>query len=120
MRLLSRFPYHSKHMIPLRNAHHNPEAGVPQLVLPQWFDLYNFAQLTEDIGVGVWGCPETSPDWTVECLRDSLLRVVKDKSGQKMKEKAKHLEQVARSSPGQQFAAHEIARLAAVGKGRGV
>ncbi|KAI1498562.1 hypothetical protein F5X99DRAFT_420535 [Biscogniauxia marginata] len=100
--------------------HEAIDAGVPQLVLPQWFDLYYFAQLTEDIGVGVWGCPETSPDWTVECLQDALLRVVKDKSGQEMKEKARQLEHVARSSPGQQFVAREIARLAAAGKGKGM
>ncbi|KAI4864930.1 hypothetical protein F4820DRAFT_470071 [Hypoxylon rubiginosum] len=96
--------------------HEAIEAGVPQLVLPQWFDLYNFAQLVQDIGVGVWGCPETSPDWTIKCLEGALLRVVKDKSGQEMKENARHLEHMAQNSPGPQFAASEIARLAAAGK----
>ncbi|KAI1857010.1 uncharacterized protein JN550_013503 [Neoarthrinium moseri] len=90
--------------------------GVPQLVLPQWFDLYNFAQLTEDIGVGVWGCRETSPHWTVECLRHALLRVVRGESGRQMKERAAHFEEAAQNSPGQQAAAREIARLASSGK----
>ncbi|KAI0205286.1 hypothetical protein F4808DRAFT_448318 [Astrocystis sublimbata] len=28
--------------------HESLESGVPQVVLPQWFDLFNFAQLTEE------------------------------------------------------------------------
>ncbi|KAI1861171.1 hypothetical protein JX265_009790 [Neoarthrinium moseri] len=96
--------------------HEAVATGVPQLVLPQWFDLYNFAQLTEDIGVGVWGCRETSPHWTVECLRHALLRVVRGESGRQMKERAAHFEEAAQNSPGQQAAAREIARLASSGR----
>jgi UDP:flavonoid glycosyltransferase YjiC (YdhE family) len=101
-----------------RYSTHRNRAGVPQVILPQWFDLYNYAQLAEDINVGVWACPETSPDWTGECLRDALLKVVRvnEPAGRDMKAKAKYLEQKARDSPGQQLAAREIASLAAAGK----
>ncbi|KAI0146096.1 hypothetical protein GGR57DRAFT_494349 [Xylariaceae sp. FL1272] len=51
-------------------------SGVPQVILPQWLDLYNFAQMVEDIGVGTWGCRETSPYWTSSCLETAILDVV--------------------------------------------
>jgi UDP:flavonoid glycosyltransferase YjiC (YdhE family) len=106
------------HRIGHRKAtdHFHDRAGVPQLILPQWFDLYNFARLVEYTGVGLWGCPETSPEWTVECLADALLTVTTGSSAREMRQRAKQLEEVARNSPGSPFAAREIARLAAAGK----
>lgn len=91
-------------------------AGVPQIVLPLWVDLYNFAQLVEDIGVGVWGCREISPDWTAECLSDAILKVAD--GGPKslaMRETAKRLGEISQKSPGREVAAREIASLARSG-----
>ncbi|KAM0718518.1 hypothetical protein Q7P37_005588 [Cladosporium fusiforme] len=55
--------------------HESIAAGVPQIVLPMWADLYNYAQLAESGGIGVWGCRESSPEWTSQCLRDSIVKV---------------------------------------------
>jgi hypothetical protein len=89
-------------------------AGVPQVIFPQWFEPYNFARLVESTGIGDWDCPETSPEWTVECLANALLTVTTGDSALDMRRTAKELEETVRS-PGSPFAAREIAKLAAAG-----
>lgn len=90
---------------------------MAQVILPQWLDLYSFAQLAEDIGVGLWGCRETSPFWTPECLEDAILKVIDGSSGSvAMQNKARQLGRIAQSDPGRYIAAREIAKLAGSGK----
>ncbi len=90
---------------------------MPQIVLPQWLDLYSFAQLAQDIGVGVWGCRDASPFWTASCLRDAFVTVLGGESGDLIREKAKGFGEIAQRSPGQYVVAREIAKLAASGYG---
>ncbi|KAI0410029.1 hypothetical protein F4802DRAFT_543079 [Xylaria palmicola] len=96
------------------NCYHEAiAAGLPQVVIPMWLDCYNYAQLAEDVGVGVYATRATAPDWTVEGLRDSFLRVLGDsEEGRRMREKAGELGEIARKKPGRYVAAKEIARLA--------
>ncbi|OTB02617.1 glycosyltransferase family 1 protein [Hypoxylon sp. CI-4A] len=90
--------------------------GVAHVALPQWTDHYSFAQLTENIGVGVWGCRETSPDWTPDCLHDALSTVIgSGEASIAIREKAKHFGEIARKDPGQYVVAREVAGLAASG-----
>lgn len=91
-------------------------AGVPHIVLPQWLDHYNFAALVEEIGVGVWGCREASPDWTPGCLRDAILKVADGgDASAAMRRKAKELGDFAQRDPGKYVAARAIAKLAGSG-----
>lgn len=90
---------------------------MPQVILPQWLDLYNFAQLVEDIGVGVWGCRETSPDWTPSCLRDAITKVIDGgEVSLALHKKAKELGDIAQKIPGKDVAARMIAKLAGSGR----
>lgn len=95
--------------------HEAISAGVPQVILPQWLDLYGFARLSEYIGVGVWGCQETSPKWTSECLSEAILTVVHGNQSLSFRDKAKKLGLIAQAKPGRYVAAQEIARLAGSG-----
>ncbi|KAK5632752.1 hypothetical protein RRF57_008466 [Xylaria bambusicola] len=99
------------------NCYHEAiAAGVPQVVLPAWLDCYNYAQLAEDIGVGVYANRDSAPYWTVDGLRDSFFRVLDGKEeSRQMKEKAERLGETARKDPGRYVAAREIARLAGSG-----
>ncbi|KAI3340727.1 hypothetical protein F4824DRAFT_452008 [Ustulina deusta] len=99
------------------NCYHEAiAAGIPQVVLPMWLDCYNYAQLAEDVGVGVYANRASAPYWTVEGLRESFLRVLDGgEAGSRMREKAKRLGEMARKDPGRYVAAREIARLAASG-----
>lgn len=89
-------------------------AGVPQVVLPMWLDLYNFANLVEQIGVGVWASRGTAPEWGAEELSTSILKVIDGgEASISMRDKAKML--ADRAPQGRNVAADRIAKMAAVG-----
>ena len=91
--------------------------GTPQIILPLWVDLYNFAQLAEQVGVGVWGCRATSPDWTAECLSQAIITVA-DKGHAAFKSAATNISDAyQRRGRGRDVAASIIAQLARSGKG---
>ena len=88
--------------------------GVPQIILPQWADLYDYAQLVENLKIGVWGCRATSPDWTAECIQQAVLFVLEDSpTSSSMARNAASFRELARKSVGRDVAAQEVARLAA-------
>jgi hypothetical protein len=66
--------------------------------------------------VGVWGCKETSPDWTRECLTSSLLRALDGtRDSVSFRNKAKQLgDKVQAGDKGRDIAAREVAKLAYV------
>lgn len=83
-----------------------------------WFDLYDFATYAEHYGIGVWGCRDTSPEWTAECLTDAFMRGLDEgEAGARMRGEAKRLGEMARARPGREEAARLIAELAGSGKG---
>ncbi|RAO66850.1 uncharacterized protein BHQ10_002862 [Talaromyces amestolkiae] len=88
-------------------------AGVPQIVIPMWTDLYNYAQRVESIGVGIYATRGTAPEWTVKGISDAFLQVIDGgpkSSG--IRARAKYLGDVARKNPGKYAAANLIASLA--------
>ena len=89
--------------------------GVPQVILPLWVDLYNFAQTAEYLGVGIWPGKETAPRWHAEMLSDGFMRALTGKSSFAMREKASQLREAARQYGGQLAAAEKIASMAAKG-----
>ncbi|KAI1423191.1 hypothetical protein F5Y12DRAFT_758591 [Xylaria sp. FL1777] len=99
------------------NCYHEAiAAGIPQVVLPMWLDCYNYAQLAEDVGVGIYANRASAPNWTVEGLRESFLKVIDGgEEGLQIRKKAERLGQNARKDPGRYVAAREIARLAGSG-----
>ncbi|KAH6975659.1 hypothetical protein EDB80DRAFT_727887 [Ilyonectria destructans] len=101
------------------NCYHEAiAAGVPQIILPQWADLYGFAALAETIGVGVWACRQTSPGWTVNSLTQAILEVVDGSEASiSMRETARQLGATVRSrGKGRDIAAQVVANMAYTGK----
>ncbi|SPJ75977.1 uncharacterized protein FTOL_05708 [Fusarium torulosum] len=98
------------------NCYHEAiAAGIPHVVLPLWADLYNYAALAETSGVGVWGCKDTTPDWTSQCLTAAFLEVVEGDHGGVLKKVAKQLgDRVQTGRKGRDIAADEVAKLAYV------
>ncbi|KAK7998446.1 Asperfuranone polyketide synthase afoG [Apiospora arundinis] len=84
--------------------------GVPQVVLPMWADLYNYAALVENIG---------PLSWTVEGLTNAFLAVVDGEKAVGMREKAQNLSLKAKARPGRLVAAAEIAKWAGSGRADG-
>lgn len=89
-------------------------AGVPHVILPLWSDLYAFASLADDLGIGRWACRSTSPVWNAKCLSKGMLDVVGDsKSAASIRTKAKELGSTVQSrEKGRDISAREISRLA--------
>ncbi|KAJ3499835.1 hypothetical protein NLG97_g14 [Lecanicillium saksenae] len=96
------------------NGYHEAlEAGVPTVVLPMWVDLFNFAQLTEQIGVGVWACRDTSPRFDSDCLHKAIMRVADGgPESLAMRSRAKMFSDEARKTPGRDVAADLISKMA--------
>ncbi|KAF8176083.1 hypothetical protein BJ912DRAFT_930804 [Pholiota molesta] len=49
--------------------------GVPQVILPQWFDLYDNATRVEYLGIGECGCRSTAPKFNVLELEEAVRKV---------------------------------------------
>ncbi|KAJ5362845.1 hypothetical protein N7541_003689 [Penicillium brevicompactum] len=56
--------------------HEAIQAGVPHVVLPVWFDTYDFATRAEWLGIGVWGNKSAAPHIDGAELGDALVRVI--------------------------------------------
>lgn len=87
-------------------------AGVPQVVIPLWEDHYNFAQLAEDLGIGIYACRGTAPAWTVDCLVDAFGKGVLE--SREMSERgvvARRIADVSKHTKGTDVAAELIAEL---------
>jgi UDP:flavonoid glycosyltransferase YjiC (YdhE family) len=92
------------------NIHRN---GVPQIVLPMWLDLYDYATRVEWLGVGVWGNKVAAPDWKAEELSSAFLKVLADdEEARAIRQRAEQLGDLFRDTPGQDCAAEELAKLA--------
>ncbi|KAJ8068866.1 hypothetical protein OCU04_002550 [Sclerotinia nivalis] len=87
--------------------------GIPQVVLPMWIDLYDFAVRVEYLGVGVWGSRSAAPYWKAEELSSAFLKLVGDSDeAVSMRKRALELSRPYKEKPGRITAAHELAKLA--------
>ncbi|KAL2849032.1 hypothetical protein BJX68DRAFT_98380 [Aspergillus pseudodeflectus] len=91
-------------------------SGVRQVILPLWFDLYNFAQIAEYAGVGIWPGKETAPEWDVESLSEGFLTALQGEKADRMQEEADALREAAARYDGRGCAADVIARMAGGGR----
>lgn len=85
-------------------------AGVPQIVLAQWYDTYDFAARAEFLGIGVYGNKSVAPG--VE--KEELARALKSSIEESVKEKVGRLKEICRSSGGRKGAADTIVGLVRV------
>lgn len=99
--------------ISITNIH--PSVGVPQIILPLWVDLYDYATRVEYLGVGVFGSPVSAPNWTSHELTSAFARVLDGgHESIRIKEKAASLGELARKAGGRFRAAKEISKLARI------
>lgn len=92
--------------------------GVPQILLPAWFDCYDFAARVEYLGIGVWANRTAAPRVAGAELGRALLTVVGE-SGQggckragEMKSKAEALREQVRKYGGREKAVDILLELA--------
>ena len=94
-------------------------AGVPQVVLPVWFDTYEFAARVDYLGVGVWGSKKSAPGVEAGEFSAALLGVLgRGGDGEGMRERARVLGEVSRGKGGRKRAAEVVEGF--LGRGDGV
>ncbi|WQF84437.1 Putative UDP-glucuronosyl/UDP-glucosyltransferase [Colletotrichum destructivum] len=75
-------------------------AGVPQVVLPVWFDTYDFATRVEYLGIGKRGSTNHAPKCAAKELGPILKEVVLGESAEGFRKKAADLAEVCRRDGG--------------------
>lgn len=83
-------------------------AGVPQVVLPVWFDTYDFAARVEYLGIGVYGNRNTAPAVSGIELGCALNRVLASGESEVMLQKAKMIASKLGPVEGRVVACEEI------------
>ncbi|CZR69812.1 uncharacterized protein PAC_19712 [Phialocephala subalpina] len=87
--------------------------GVPQIILPLWVDLYDYATRVEYLGIGAFGNPASAPNWTSQELSSSFSRVLDSgEESVRIGKKARDLGELSRKAGGKFRAAKEISKLA--------
>ncbi|RSL54893.1 hypothetical protein CEP54_009643 [Fusarium duplospermum] len=86
-------------------------SGVPQVVLPCWFDCYDFACKAELLGIGKWGSRKGCPRWIEPELTEALIDVALDNNAEYTAKSRSLAELCGRNGGGRATAADEILRL---------
>lgn len=90
-------------------------AGVPQIVLPQWLDLYEYAMRTEWLGHGIYankGCPAQIDTYQ---LSDAFVRILSDGPGEEgtlMKARALEISEACKRGGGVNTVAKTLLKAA--------
>ncbi|KAL2265787.1 hypothetical protein VTJ83DRAFT_6887 [Remersonia thermophila] len=83
-------------------------SGVPQIILPAWFDCYDFAHRVEVLGIGVWASRTSMPKCVAKELGPALVEVVLGPRAEDMRKKVRELQELVNQTPGAEVAARAI------------
>ncbi|KAJ3770738.1 hypothetical protein FB446DRAFT_790233 [Lentinula raphanica] len=88
-------------------------AGVPQVVLPVWYDTYDYATRVEWLGIGLWGSHRSAPHAEASEFGEALSRVAgSNAEAETFRSKAEGLAERCRTQyTGRVRAANEILGL---------
>lgn len=108
--ILSRsFSFLNLIMVLLKPLH---SAGKPQIILPMWVDLYDFATRVEYLGIGLWPTKASAPSWNATELGAAMVRIVEDSEESRgMRRRAEELRELCRKNQGRKVAAKRILEM---------
>ncbi|KAL4789933.1 hypothetical protein BDV19DRAFT_394536 [Aspergillus venezuelensis] len=86
-------------------------AGVPQIVLPVWFDTYDYASRVEYLGIGVWANKKSAPAINAPELGKAFLRVLSSEESPTMRQEARFIASKLLSSEGRVVACEKLIEL---------
>ncbi|KAF8555814.1 UDP-Glycosyltransferase/glycogen phosphorylase [Imleria badia] len=73
-------------------------SGIPHIVLPVWYDTYDYARRVEFLNIGIFGSKTSAPGIRAEEFGRALVRVTGDsEEAVKFRASAKHLREVCRA-----------------------
>ena len=87
-------------------------AGIPQIILAQWVDLYDMAIRAEYTGIGIYGNRSVAPDIDATEFGAAISRLVSpSEEAEKFVQKAKEIGELCRGAPGKKGAVAKILEL---------
>ena len=73
-------------------------SGIPHIVLPVWYDTYDYAQRAEFLNIGIFGSKTSAPGVHAEEFGRALVLVTGDgEEAAKFRTSAKHLKDLCRA-----------------------
>ncbi len=92
---------------------------MPQVVLPVWYDTYDFANRVEDLGIGLWASKATAPHVNADEFSQAVMAVVdKGEAGRRRRVRVGELGEVCRKAGGRKKASARILELVGWGPTR--
>jgi UDP:flavonoid glycosyltransferase YjiC (YdhE family) len=87
-------------------------AGIPQIILAQWYDLYDMAARAEYRGIGIYGNKKVAPDIEAVEFGAAVARLVRPgKESEGFRMRAKVVGEVCRESGGKRAAVDKILEM---------
>ena len=84
-------------------------AGIPQIILAQWLDLYDMAVRAEYVGIGIYGNRSVAPEIDATELGAAISRLLSpSEEAKKFSQKAKEIGELCRAAPGKKGAVARI------------
>lgn len=87
-------------------------AGIPQIILAQWFDLYDTAGRAEYVGIGIYGNRSVAPEIDATEFGAAIFRLLSPSEVEKFSRRAKEIGEVCGMAPGKKGAVAKILELA--------
>jgi len=92
-------------------------AGIPQIILAQWFDLYEIAARVEYLGIGIYGNQSVAPDIDAAEFGAAVSRLLSpSEEAERFSRKAKEIGEICRMAPGKKGAVAKILELVEGGR----
>jgi len=87
-------------------------AGIPQIILAQWFDLYDMAVRAEYVGIGIYGNWNVAPDIDATEFGTAISRLLSPGvEAERFARKAKEIGEACKMAPGKRGAVAKILEL---------
>jgi UDP:flavonoid glycosyltransferase YjiC (YdhE family) len=91
---------------------HPYSAGIPQIILAQWYDLYDMAARAEYVGIGIYGNRSVAPGIDATEFGAAVSRLFAPGEAEKFTWKAKEVGEACRMAPGKKGVVAKILELA--------
>lgn len=89
-----------------------PRAGIPQIILAQWFDLYDMAARAEYVGIGIYGNRTVAPGIDAAEFGAAISRLLSPgEESEKFARRAHEIGELCRAAPGKKGAVARIMEL---------
>ena len=99
-------------MLPVSDA--KVSCGIPQIVLPAWYDTYQYAARVEYLGIGIYGNRKVAPSVEAEEFGQALSTILLDKKdgkAQNYRVQAEKLGVISRKAGGRKRACEAILEI---------